>query len=164
MVEPAAPKPDADRRSSAAPAEAPWPAHSPLDPAINRFRGAASYQVWRRGAAWTAVADGMPLSAVLVPRLWVLRERLWWQLAVSALMPAVAGAVVLAGTPAWSPVAWAILLVAEMTLRVCVARRARYWRTAVLQRNGWQPVTRLRAISLADAVNTARIRAGCSSR
>ena len=164
MVEPDTPKPDADGRSSAAPTQAPWPADSPLDPAVDRFRGAVSYQVWRRGAAWTAVADGMPLSAVLVPRLWMLRERLWWQLAVSALSPAVAGAVVLAGAPAWSPVAWAVLLGAEITLRGCVARRARYWRMAVLQRNGWQPVTRLRAISLADAVTTARIRAGWSSR
>lgn len=79
-------------------------------------------------------------------------------------MLVVAGAVVLAGMQAWSPVAWAALLVAEVLLRVWVARRAGPWRTAALQRNGWQPVTRLRAISVADAVTTAQIRAGRPQR
>ncbi|TQT58694.1 hypothetical protein EIJ76_16990 [Xanthomonas perforans] len=41
MVEPAGRKPDPQRRSPpphAAPADVPWPAHSPLDPAVRRFR------------------------------------------------------------------------------------------------------------------------------
>ncbi|KEZ98264.1 hypothetical protein A11M_0106745, partial [Xanthomonas vasicola pv. vasculorum NCPPB 895] len=61
MVEPADSKPDPHARSPpsrSAPPHAPWPAHSPLDPAANRFRGAARYQIWRRGARWTAVAEG----------------------------------------------------------------------------------------------------------
>ncbi|AKO21281.1 hypothetical protein [Xanthomonas oryzae] len=167
MVEPADPKPDPCGRStppSAAPAPAPWPAHSPVDPAANRFRGAARYLIWRRGAEWTAVAEGPQWSAALAPRLWALRERHWWLLALSAPMVAVAGAVALAGAQAWSPVAWAALLVFEVVLRVCVARRAGQWRTAALQRTGWQPVTRLRAISRADAVTTAQIRACRSQR
>ncbi|SBV51302.1 hypothetical protein XBLMG947_2090 [Xanthomonas bromi] len=160
MVEPAGPKHDPRARSTPPPAHAPWPAHSPVDPAANRFRGAARYQIWRRGDAWTAVADGPQWSAALAPRIWALRERSWWVLAVSTPIVAVAGAVALAGAQAWSPVAWAALLVAEVVLRVWVARRAGQWRTAALQRTGWQPVTRLRAISRADAVTTAQIRAG----
>lgn len=163
MVEPAGRKPDPQRRSPplhAAPADVPWPAHSPLDPAVRRFRGAARYAIWRRGHEWTAVADGPQWSAALAPRVWALRQRHWPLLAVSALMLVVAGAVALAGVRAWSPVAWTALLVAEMLLRVWVARQAGPWRTAALQRDGWQPVTRLRAISVADAVTTAQIRAG----
>ncbi|MFA4609904.1 hypothetical protein P2A06_07260 [Xanthomonas perforans] len=167
MVEPAGRKPDPQRRSPpppAAPADAPWPAHSPLDPAGRRFRGAARYAIWRRGDEWTAVADGPQWSAALAPRVWALRQRHWPLLAVSALMLVVAGAVALAGVRAWSPVAWTALLVAEMLLRVWVARQAGPWRTAALQRDGWQPVTRLRAISVADAVTTAQIRAGRPQR
>ncbi|MFA4414175.1 hypothetical protein P2A58_15665, partial [Xanthomonas perforans] len=144
----------------AAPADAPWPAHSPLDPAVRRFRGAARYAIWRRGHEWTAVADGPQWSAALAPRVWALGQRHWPLLAVSAPMLVVAGAVALAGVRAWSPVAWTALLVAEVLLRVWVARQAGPWRTAALQRDGWQPVTRLRAISVADAVTTAQIRAG----
>ncbi|MBV6887050.1 hypothetical protein KWH47_05630 [Xanthomonas campestris pv. spermacoces] len=167
MVEPAGRKPDPQRRSPpphAAPADAPWPAHSPLDPAVRRFRGAARYAIWRRGHEWTAVADGPQWSAALAPRVWALRQRHWPLLAASAPMLVVAGAVALAGVRAWSPVAWTALLVAEMLLRVWVARQAGPWRTAALQREGWQPVTRLRAISVADAVTTAQIRAGRPQR
>ncbi|QTK48176.1 hypothetical protein [Xanthomonas euvesicatoria] len=167
MVEPAGRKPDPQRRSPpshAAPADAPWPAHSPLDPAVRRFRGAARYAIWRRGHEWTAVADGPQWSAALAPRVWALRQRHWPLLAVSALMLVVAGAVALAGMRAWSPVAWTALLVAEVLLRVWVARQAGPWRTAALQRDGWQPVTRLRAISVADAVTTAQIRAARPQR
>ncbi|MCL1531273.1 hypothetical protein M3O57_13700 [Xanthomonas nasturtii] len=162
MVEPAVPKPDAHGRSTtppSAPADAPWPAHSPLDPAVKHFRGAPSFQVWRRGSEWTAVAEGVQWSAALAPRVRALRDRRWSLLAVSVLMLGVAGAVALAGAQAWSPPAWAVLLVAEVVLRLCVARWAGRWRTAALQRSGWQPVTRLRAISVADAVTTAQIRA-----
>ncbi|WP_017115020.1 hypothetical protein, partial [Xanthomonas vasicola] len=140
MVEPADSKPDPHARSPpsrSAPPHAPWPAHSPLDPAANRFRGAARYQIWRRGARWTAVAEGPQWSAALAPRLWALRERHWWLLAVSGPMVAIAGALALAGAQAWSPAAWAALLVAEVVLRVCVAWRAGQWRTAALQRTGW---------------------------
>ncbi|KGE53391.1 hypothetical protein WCN79_20895 [Xanthomonas axonopodis pv. vasculorum] len=166
MVEPASPTPDPQRRTPPpfAAADAPWPAHSPVDPAVRRFRGAARYAIWRRGAEWTAVADGPQWSAALAPRVWALRQRHWSLLAVSALMLVVAGAVALAGMQAWSPVAWAALLVAEVLLRVWVARRAGPWCTAALQRNGWQPVTLLRAISVADAVTTAQIRAGRPQR
>ncbi|ATS23682.1 hypothetical protein PK69_10885 [Xanthomonas phaseoli pv. phaseoli] len=167
MVEPAGRKSDPQwQRSppSAAPADAPWPAHSPVDPAVRRFRGAARYAIWRRGAAWTAVADGPHWSAALAPRVWALRQRHWPLLAVSAPMPVGAGAVALAGVQAWSPVAWTALLAAEVLLRVWVARQAGPWRTAALHRNGWQPVTRLRAISVADAVTTAQIRAGRPQR
>ncbi|MFB0373838.1 hypothetical protein ABVE12_15690 [Xanthomonas euvesicatoria] len=166
-VDPAGRNPAPQRRSPpppAAPADAPWPAHSPLDPAVRRFRGAARYAIWRRGDEWTAVADGPQWSAALAPRVWALRQRHWPLLAVSALMLVVAGAVALAGVRAWSPVAWTALLVAEMLLRVWVARQAGPWRTAALQRDGWQPVTRLRAISVADAVTTAQIRAGRPQR
>ncbi len=163
MVEPAGRKPDPQRCSPpphAAPADAPWPAHSPLDPAVRRFRGAARYAIWRRGDEWTAVADGPQWSAALAPRVWALRQRHWPLLAASALMLVVAGAVALAGVRAWSQLAWTALLVAEVLLRVWVARQAGPWRTAALQRDRWQPVTRLRAISVADAVTTAQIRAG----
>ncbi|MFA4298460.1 hypothetical protein P2C57_11185, partial [Xanthomonas perforans] len=148
----------------AAPADVPWPAHSPLDPAVRRFRGAARYAIWRRGHEWTAVADGPQWSAALAPRVWALRQRHWPLLAASAPMLVVAGAVALAGVRAWSPVAWTALLAAEVLLRVWVARQAGPWRTAALQRDGWQPVTRLRAISVADAVTTAQIRAGRPQR
>ncbi|MFA4685462.1 hypothetical protein P1994_13445 [Xanthomonas perforans] len=167
MVEPAGRKPDPQRRSRprhAAPADVPWPAHSPLDPAVRRFRGAARYAIWRRGHEWTAVADGPQWSAALAPRVWALRQRHWPLLAASAPMLVVAGAVALAGVRAWSPVAWTALLAAEVLLRVWVARQAGPWRTAALQRDGWQPVTRLRAISVADAVTTAQIRAGRPQR
>ncbi|TQV59590.1 hypothetical protein DB835_09680, partial [Xanthomonas perforans] len=78
MVEPAGRKPDPQRRRPpphAAPADVPWPAHSPLDPAVRRFRGAARYAIWRRGHEWTAVADGPQWSAALAPRVWALRQR-----------------------------------------------------------------------------------------
>lgn len=126
--------------------------------------GAARYAIWRRGHEWTAVADGPQWSAALAPRVWALRQRHWPLLAASAPMLVVAGAVALAGVRAWSPVAWTALLAAEVLLRVWVARQAGPWRTAALQRDGWQPVTRLRAISVADAVTTAQIRAGRPQR
>ncbi|WP_017163900.1 hypothetical protein, partial [Xanthomonas phaseoli] len=126
MVEPVGRKSDPQRHRlppSAAPADAPWPAHSPVDPAVRRFRGAARYAIWRRGAEWTAVTDGPHWSAALAPRVWALRQRHWPLLAVSALMFVGAGAVALAGVQAWSPVAWTALLAAEVLLRVWVARQ-----------------------------------------
>ncbi|EKQ62768.1 hypothetical protein MOU_10377 [Xanthomonas citri pv. malvacearum str. GSPB1386] len=110
------------------------------------------------------MADGPQWSAALAPRIWALRQRHWPVLAVSAPMLVVAGAVALAGVQRWSPVAWTALLVAEVLLRVWVAQQAGPWRTAALQRTGWQPVTRLRAISVADAVTTAQIRTGRPQR
>ncbi|SMQ96842.1 hypothetical protein [Xanthomonas fragariae] len=163
MVEPAAPKSDARRRETplpAAPPAAPWPAHSPLDPAVNRFRGAACYQVWQRGAHWTAVADGGHWSAALAPRGWALRYRQWPLLALGVLLAVLACGVALAGVQAWSSTAWQVLLLAEGVLRLRAARHAGRWRNAGLLRDGWQAVSRLRAISVADAVTTAQIRAG----
>ncbi|RXE16653.1 hypothetical protein DB804_02690, partial [Xanthomonas perforans] len=95
MVEPAGRKPDPQRRSPpphAAPADVPWPAHSPLDPAVRRFRGAARYATRRRGHEWTAAADGPQRAAALAPRVWALRQRHWPLLAASAPMLVVAGA------------------------------------------------------------------------
>ncbi|NIK08526.1 hypothetical protein FHY11_002036 [Xanthomonas arboricola] len=167
MVEPAAP--DTARpsmpatppaRPPAAPPTAAWPAHSPLDPAINHFRGAPCYQVWRRHDAWTAVADGTQWSAGLAPRWWALRQRHWRLLATGMGLLALTGGVASLGLQTWSLPAWAAVLLAELGLRVHVARQAGPWRSAALQRAGWQAVTRLRAISVADAVTTAQIRAG----
>ncbi|NIK31603.1 Hypothetical Protein LMG19146_03574 [Xanthomonas arboricola pv. fragariae] len=163
MVEPAAPK---SARSTmpatppAAPPPAAWPAHSPLDPAITRFRGAPCYQVWQRQDAWTAVADGPQWSAGLAPRWWALRQRHWRLLALSVGLLALAGGLASLGPRTWSLPAWAVLLLAELGLRVQLARQAGPWRNAALRRAGWQAVTRLRAISVADAVTTAQIRAG----
>ncbi|MCC4615442.1 hypothetical protein LL972_05315 [Xanthomonas campestris pv. asclepiadis] len=163
MVEPAAPK-SARAAAPATPPDAPpnaaWPAHSPLDPAISRFRGAPCYQVWRRQDAWTAVVDGTQWSAGLAPRWWALRQRHWRLLALSVGLLALAGGLASLGLRTWSLPAWAALLLAELGLRVHVARQAGPWRSAALRRAGWQTVTRLRAISVADAVTTAQIRAG----
>ncbi|WP_434989498.1 hypothetical protein [Xanthomonas melonis] len=159
MVEPAAPEP---RRTAPQwpPPTAPWPADSPLDPAVARFAGAARYQVWRRGQAWTAVADGVHWWAVLAPRAWAMHHR-HWPLLWAALPPVTGAAgVALAGAQAWTPAAWLLLLVVECALRVHAGRHAGRWRSAALQRDGWQPVTLLRAISVTDAVTTAQIRTG----
>ncbi len=162
MVEPAAGKstrPTTPATPPAAPPAAAWPAHSPLDPAINRFRGAPCYQVWRRQDAWTAVVEGTHWSAALVPRWWALRQRHWRLLAMGAGLLALAGGLASLGLRTWSLPAWAALLLAELGLRVHLARQAGPWRSAALRRAGWQAVTRLRAISAADAVTTAQIRA-----
>ncbi|MCE4369830.1 hypothetical protein [Xanthomonas hortorum] len=168
MVEPAAPKSDPARRDSApsAPPEvAPWPAHSPLDPAVAHFRGAPCYQIWQRGADWTAVREGVHWSAGLAPRAWALRYRQWRLLALGLSIVGLAGGLAMIGAQAWvSSIAWAVMLLADALLRVRVARHAGRWRNEALQRDGWQTVTRLRAISVADALTTAQIRAGRPTR
>lgn len=167
MGEPAASKSACTTAPVAAPAAPPaaaWPAHSPLDPAISGFRGAPCYQVWQRRDAWTAVADGTQWAAGLAPRWWALRQRHWRLLATSMGLLALAGGLASLGPQTWSPPAWAALLLTELGLRIHVARQAGPWRSAALRRAGWQAVTRLRAISVADAVTTAQIRAGRSPR
>ncbi|PPT73902.1 hypothetical protein XaplCFBP3122_18700 [Xanthomonas arboricola pv. populi] len=163
MVEPAAPKSTRAATPATPPATPPadaWPADSPLDPAINRFRGAPCYQVWQRRDQWTAVAEGTQWSAGLAPRWWALRQRHWRLLATGVGLLALAAGLASLGLWTWSLPAWAALLLAELGLRVQVARQAGPWRSAALRRAGWQAVTRLRAISVADAVTTAQIRAG----
>ncbi|MCC4632214.1 hypothetical protein [Xanthomonas dyei] len=162
MVEPVTPKPG--HRGHTPPPRAPWPAHSPLDPAVARFRGARCYQVWRREQDWVAIVEGVHWSAALAPRVWALRYRHWPLLGVGATLAGVAAGVALAGAHTWSAGAWMALLLAELGLRVGAARQAGRWRNAALQRAGWQAVTRLRAISVADAVTTAQIRAGRPQR
>lgn len=163
MVEPVTP-PIRRRSAQTPPAPAPWRADSPLDPAVQRFRGAACYQVWQRGQHWTAIAEGAHWSAALAPRGWALRYRQWPLLGVGGLLAVLAAGVALAGAQAWSLSAWAVLLVAELVLRVRAGRHAARWRGDALLRAGWQPVTRLRAISVNDAVTTAQIRAGRPQR
>ncbi len=158
MVEPVTPTPGRKRGQTPPPC-APWPADSPLDPAAARFRGARCYQVWRRDHEWAAVAEGAHWSAALAPRGWALRYRHWPLLGAGAALAALAAGGVLAGMQAWPAGAWVALLLAELVLRVGAARQAGRWRSAALQRAGWQAVTRLRAISVADAVTTAQIRA-----
>ena len=164
MVEPAAPKsaPAADAPAPHAPPPTTrWPAHSPLDPAVAHFRGAPCYQIWQRDHAWTAVVEGAHWSAGLAPRWWALRYRQWQLLAPGLLLVGLAGGVAVMDPHTWgSATAWAVLLLAELLLRVHAARQAGRWRSAALRRDGWQPVTRLRAISVADALTTAQIRAG----
>ncbi|MBB4131308.1 hypothetical protein GGR61_002794 [Xanthomonas arboricola] len=135
-----------------------------MDPGVSRFHGAARYLVWRRNADWMAVREGMHWSAGLAPRSWALRYRHWRLLASGMLLLGLAGGVTLAGTQGWASTAWAALLLAELALRVYAARHAGRWRNAALQRDGWQAVTRLRAISAADALTTAQIRAGRPAR
>lgn len=158
MVEPATDKPEPQALRQRPPTLL-WPSDSPLDPAVNRFAGAQCYQIWRRGSCWTAVADGVHWWAVLAPRGWAVRYRQWTLLGIG-LLPAVAAmGLVLAGTPAWTPGAWLPLLLADGVLRARAGCLAGRWRSLALQRAGWQPVTRLRAISVNDAVTTAQIRA-----
>ncbi|WP_115561126.1 hypothetical protein [Xanthomonas arboricola] len=162
MVEPVTPPPD-HRDGRIPPPSAPWPADSPLDPAVKRFRGAACYQVWRRAQDWAAIVEGVHWSAALAPRVWALRYRHWPLLGMGATLAGLATGMALAGAQAWSAWSagvWGALLLAEVVLRVYAARGAERWRSAALQRAGWQAVTRLRAISVADAVTTAQIRAG----
>nr|WP_022970708.1 hypothetical protein [Xanthomonas maliensis] len=127
-----------------------------MDPAIVRYRGAPRHQVWRRGEAWTAVADGIDVDAALVPRGWAVRHRRWTLLLVGvALLGLALAAAWRHGTPAW---VWAVLLVGELLLRGWAAGSAAVWRNRALQRAGWEPVVRLHAISCRDAVTTAQIR------
>ncbi|MBB3821275.1 hypothetical protein [Xanthomonas cannabis] len=163
MVEPVTPK---SRRTGdqRPPASTRWPADSPLDPSVERFRGAAVYQVWRRGQDWTAVAEGVQWPAALAPRGWALRYRHWPLLTGGMLLAIIAGGVALAGAPPWVAGGWAALLVAELALRVVAGLQAGRWRNQALQRSGWQAVTRLRAISVNDALTTAQIRAGRAQR
>ncbi|MEA5123656.1 hypothetical protein [Xanthomonas floridensis] len=163
MVEPVTPEPD-QPHGQTPPPSAPWPADSPLDPAVAHFRGALCYQVWRRDQEWDAIAEGMHWSAALAPRGWALRYRHWPLLGMGAALAVLAAGVALAGAQAWSAGAWVALLLAELGLRVGAARQAGRWRSAALQHAGWQVVTRLRAISVADAVTTAQIRASRPQR
>ncbi|WP_033897964.1 hypothetical protein [Xanthomonas cassavae] len=163
MVEPVASRTDRIAADTP-PAQLRWRADSPLDPAVQRFRGAACYQVWQRGQHWTAVAEGAHWSAALAPRGWALRYRQWPLLGKGGLLAVLAAGMALAGAQAWSLSGWAVLLVAELVLRVRAGRHAGRWRSDALQRDGWQPVTRLRAISVADAVTTAQIRAARPQR
>lgn len=105
--------------------------------------------------------EGVHWSAGLAPRAWALRYRQWRLLALGLLIVGLAGGLAMIGAQAWvSSIAWAVVLLADALLRVRVARHAGRWRNEALQRDGWQTVTRLRAISVADALTTAQIRAG----
>ncbi|MEA9883812.1 hypothetical protein VDG05_05510 [Xanthomonas campestris pv. raphani] len=139
----------------------PWPAYSPLDPAVARFAGAARYLVWRRDQDWTAVIDGLHWGPALAPRWWAWRHRHWRLLVAGMGVLGSASGLWLAGAFAggWL-LAWAALGLVELGMRAYTVRQASRWRCAALQRAGWQPVTQLRAISVEDAVTTARIRSG----